>query len=986
MRKYNFSRVLSVLLALLLLSQSVCLTAFAADDGKVTDVIIPSGSTAATVNEILTRTLLGEGAEVQNWEYSCEGRSKLGATNPAWGSIEGFTSTTGSGIFKVTYTHPALADNADGVYSVRVKGSTDDRTINKLSKPESSIVLNDSPSAPMAYREDGAVDFDAVRANIFRAVAASSTPELTANDVTIEYYAEAETGSFGGLGKNWVPLEGGKVSGLTYPAISVGTQEIRISWAGNDAYKGFSKEVTVEITSGKEASSIVLNDNAEVPMVYDDNGAADIAATKAALFSAVVASSTPELTVNDVTIEYYAEAESGSLGGLGKSWTPLEGGKVSGLTYPAISVGAQKIRISWSGNDKYDGFGPVEANITLTDRPAAPYTLKDPAGSVKLVYTEEQTVDYSTIEADVFNAVIEQSDVLTPDNVTIEYFAQLPTGSLTDYDKKWVPLTGGTGLYAGYPAIAEGSQKVRITFAGSRDYAAAVIEQTIEVKGREPMSFQLKEGPYEVGMVFTAAQGYDYDAVARAIYDAVVESTEPAADFDEMTVEYNIGTDAIPVFKPLNNSDALTKKFSDGTWLIRISWPGSRDYAPGSVTVTVTVSDHRIASAVALKDGVSFTYSKDVNAMKQAVLDSVIDWENSALPAKETLSVDDFVFTYNAELSLLDGADSDLIDSILNGNTIRKDVPFEGERYEIGGKVLGSFPQIGAGEQKIQVTYKGSAEYKPSAESAGTVTINKASVKVSVRSASLYVSEAKELDLVTTNPVDDFNVYVIYAGITSNVTTGIYLQLPESYTSGSAIVKLADTVLSGLGKPTLTEMMRDGITVGELRDLLHASEVIEALGKLGIDTGALGQIITVIDKLPAIGDNLRIAFGTPNRAGIYAVTAVTENRNYNTGVGVGALVLKADKAVLTWNQSIGKKISAADAKAADFGATLTVNGEPVDDQSSVRVLYSGFTSKWKPYSSTTTPPTEPGRYVMTVVVLGGNYLAAPITRSFQITK
>ena len=32
---------------------------------------------------------------------------------------------------------------------------------------------------------------------------------------------------------------------------------------------------------------------------------------------------------------------------------------------------------------------------------------------------------------------------------------------------------------------------------------------------------------------------------------------------------------------------------------------------------------------------------------------------------------------------------------------------------------------------------------------------------------------------------------------------------------------------------------------------------------------------------------------------------------------------------------------------------------------------SGFTSKWRAYSSTTTPPTEPGRYTMTVVVLGG---------------
>ena len=144
------------------------------------------------------------------------------------------------------------------------------------------------------------------------------------------------------------------------------------------------------------------------------------------------------------------------------------------------------------------------------------------------------------------------------------------------------------------------------------------------------------------------------------------------------------------------------------------------------------------------------------------------------------------------------------------------------------------------------------------------------------------------------------------------------------------------------------------------------------LEKIGVDTGALGQVIKVINKLPSIADNLRISIGAPNHAGIYSVTAVTDNKNYNTGIGAGALVLKADKAKLVWNQSIGKKISAADAAAADFGAHLEIGGERVDDQSSV--------------SSTTTPPTEPGRYTMTVVVLGGNYLASPINRSFQITK
>ena len=65
---------------------------------------------------------------------------------------------------------------------------------------------------------------------------------------------------------------------------------------------------------------------------------------------------------------------------------------------------------------------------------------------------------------------------------------------------------------------------------------------------------------------------------------------------------------------------------------------------------------------------------------------------------------------------------------------------------------------------------------------------------------------------------------------------------------------------------------------------------------------------------------------------------------------------------------------------------MSYDGNTSISQESVSYLYSGFTSKWRVYSSTTTPPTEPGRYVMTVVTLGGNYQAAPITRSFQITK
>ena len=756
MKKQTLHPIMIAFMALFVLLQAFCLTAFGAE---TVEVCIPAGTETAVVNQILTEALVPESEEELEWEYECVGKADTGlTTNKAWGSVGGFTSTKKVGLINHTYTHPALADNTDGVYEVRTGSKK--FTIRKAERHTVDFKLRSNQEVPLRYDEDGTFNADETKEEIFMRVFSASNAEfISCDDVTIKYYGTAETGSVGSLGKNWAALGGEKVDALTYPAIPAGKQKIRISWEGNDEYFRFEKET----------------------------------------------------------------------------------------------------------------------EVTMTER--------------------------------------------------------------------------------------------------------------------EPMKFNLKEAPYETGLVFDSDQKIDYDATAKAIYETVVESTEPKVDFDEITVEYNADPSGlIENFQPLDYESLVTKKFGAGTWKIRISWGGSMEYAPGSVTVSdVKVSDNRIDSKVVLKSGVSFTYSKDVEVIKQAVLDSMIDWENSELPEKDTLSVDDFIFSYNARLSLLDGLSSEIGDSFadkfLNGDGIKADVPFEGKSYEVGGKVLGSFQRIGAGEQKIKVTFKGNSAYHASDETEGSVTINKANVKVSVNSSSRYVSEAvKGRDLVSTDPEDNFNMYIIYAGITSNVTTGVYLELPEQYTSNSTVIKVVDKVLAGLKQPTLTEMLQNGITVGELRKLLNASEVISALEKIGVDTGALGQVITVINKFPSIADNLRISIGAPNHAGIYSVTAVSDNKNYNTGVGTGALVLKADKAKLVWNQSIGKKISAADAAAADFGAHLEIGGERVDDQSSVSVLYSGFTSKWRAYSSTTTPPTEPGRYTMTVVVLGGNYLASPINRSFQITK
>ena len=553
MRNGRFVRKLAGFLAALTLLQcGAPLTALAAEqesDQIVAEVqqnaepelksgsaVIPSDATQEQVKEILCQALVSNADEVDAqslvWEYYCTGKNGL-LTNDAWGSVNGFTSEKKVVFVTTTFTHPALSENEDGSYQVRLKGTTTEVTLTKAAKLSSSITLNEGCSVAMPYKADATVDYDALRTAIFNTVVDSTTPDLDLSDVTIEYYATATTGAVGDLGKAWMPLEGGKDT-LTYPAISVGDQKIRISYAGTETIYGTSAETTV----------------------------------------------------------------------------------------------------------------------TITERPEAPYILNETYDAVTLAVGEDMEVDYDLLHNAIYNAVVASSEVLTADNVTIEYYYK----GITGLAAKWLPLEGQDVVGdMGYPAISAGDQKIRIFFAGNQQYAPTTIEATITVKDREKVQFNLKDAPYEVGMVFTADQGYNYDATAAAIYNAVVASTTNPTGLtaEDVTVEYNTDLTGISdFFKPLNETDLTgLVKFGTGTWEIRISWAGNQEFKGNSVTVEVTTTDSRAASTVALKEGVSFTYNMDVNAMKQAIFDNAIDWENSTLPAKENLSIDNFTIEYKAKLT-----------------------------------------------------------------------------------------------------------------------------------------------------------------------------------------------------------------------------------------------------------------------------------------------------------------------------------------------
>ena len=790
----KLQRLLACLLAVLLLSQVGAFLPAARAAGEYSlqngTAIIKPGMSDGEVNRALTRALVvgfDQMSEAdQNalldrlqWEYKCEGKDKKTGLvkHSDWGSIGGFESETsiGKGWYKITtyYEHPALKDNSDGNYQVRVRDTNAAVTLTKVEKLDSSISLRSGVQVKMPYTDAGALDFDALRARIFEQVVASSTPNLTVNDVHIEYYAKSELVSH----KEWVKLEG--------------------------------------------------------------------------------------------------------------------------------------------------------------------------------------------------------------EFVTIPLF-----------DKK-----------VGYPAISEGNWKIKITFDGNADYKGCSGEMDVTFLDRNAAPFHLRDGVTEVGIVYNADLSINYAAIAQALREALIESTDPSYPVDLVKVEYNIyGTsitdDWIANYKDLSykvlDSDLLdgikAGKFGLGDQLLRLSWRGNADYKPFEETrVRVKMVDNRQPTEVVLKPSISLIYNKDVSVVAGQIFEYVINWDDSKLPEKDTLSADDFTFEYEAEVMITDK------DGRVVGTGEKRWAPIAGE------KVLTSYTfceQIGAGEQKIRVTYKGNADYRPSngAElpDGCYLTIKKAPVTVKVHSTSIYADEELSKDFITTDPVDNFDIFTVFGGVTNNVTGSVFMQLPERLTKGT-IIKLIDKTLEGLGQKTLTQMMQEGMTVGELRKLFNdivtnadnlPQEVKELLAKAGIDIDTLVKLNEALNKFPGLLDNVRVAFGTPDQAGIYTVCAVTNNKNYHTGFAMGSLVVKAhvSDVRLTWNAPINGKLTVEEAAAFDFGATLRYNEKPVADQSSVKCLYTGITSNWQAYSSTTTPPTEPGRYVMTAVTVGGNYQAAPITRSFQITK
>lgn len=635
-----------------------------------------------------------------------------------------------------------------------------------------------------------------------------------------------------------------------------------------------------------------------------------------------------------------------------------------------------------------------------------------PAFAADVVPDVHDGAAYIPDDADV-NDLLSQTLLSNYSDVGTQEWEYKATSTLSGGATKWVPVTGTTAgiipaLTAGkagfpaldvlgvsYPALDSQSpaQDYAVRLKGTTevytftklaqpadadtdtpaDTPAETPDATPADTPEEPADTPETSGEtYQVNIPYKTGSSIDFDALRAAIAAAVL----PDADAASVTVTQQHKGLIDTYWVDLEGGWAgITKvsAVSAGTYEMKLTANGTDTF------VTVTLKDARTQAKIVLKEGVSLTYTKDAAAMRTQILDKLVDWSQTTVSkeaAAKSMVLEYYGTGYSKEVLGMSAPHDDWY-------------PVEGGTVSFG--IDYTAPSIGAGEnQQVRASFPTTADYHGCDAAEGTLTVDKANVRVKVQAAAISAGEALTTQqYVTTNPEDTFAIFKVYSGVTSGLSGIVYVQLPESMVSETALKVLDPIVKPILGK-TLTEALQDGTTVGELRAFLKDNQKLldgaaDFLKLIGVDITAFTKLVDTLNSLPSVFDSTRVAFGSPNRAGMYLVTAIASNPNYNPGVGTGVLVVKMhiSGASLSWNNS-ATTYAASALKADTLNATLMRGDSAADNQDGVHYRYIGFTAAHKLYVSSKAP-TEAGTYRQTAYIFGGNDMAKSISRTVTIT-
>lgn len=632
-----------------------------------------------------------------------------------------------------------------------------------------------------------------------------------------------------------------------------------------------------------------------------------------------------------------------------------------------------------------------------------------PAFAADVVPDVHDGAAYIPDDADV-NELLSQTLLSNYSDVGCQEWEYKATSTLSGGATKWVPVTGTTAgiipaLTAGkagfpaldvlgvsYPALDSQSpaQDYAVRLKGTTevytftklvqpadadtdtpaDTPAQTPDTTPADTPEEPADTPETSGEtYQVNIPYTANGAIDFDALRAAIVAAVLPGTDAAS----VTVTQQHKGLIKTYWVDLEGGWAGVTKVSAvsaGTYEMKLTANGTDTF------VTVTLTDARADAKIVLKEGVSLTYTKDAAAMRTQILDKLVDWSQTTV-SKEA-AAKSMVIEYKTKGYLSNTSTNKLSPELW--------FPIEG-----GSVSIYTAPSIGAGEnQQVRASFPTTADYHGCDAAEGTLTVDKANVRVKVQAAAISAgTKLTTQQYVTTNPEDTFAIFKVYSGVTSGLSGIVYVQLPESMVSETAL-KVLDPIFKLATGKTLTEALQNGTTVGELRTFLKDNQKLldgaaDFLKLIGVDITAFTKLVDTLNSLPSVFDSTRVAFGSPNRAGMYLVTAIASNPNYNPGVGTGVLVVKmhTSGASLSWNNS-ETTYAASALKADTLNATLMCGDSAADNQDGVHYRYIGFTAAHKLYVSKHAP-TEAGTYRQTAYIFGGNDMAKSISRTVTIT-
>ena len=630
-----------------------------------------------------------------------------------------------------------------------------------------------------------------------------------------------------------------------------------------------------------------------------------------------------------------------------------------------------------------------------------------PAFAADVVPDVHNGAAYIPDDADV-NDLLSQTLLSNYSDVGCQEWEYKATSTLSGGATKWVSVTGTaagiipalTAGKAGFPALdvlgvsypaldsQSPAQDYAVRLKGTTEvYTFTKLAQPVDADTDTPADTpaqtpdETPDAPETSGetialnIPYTADGAIDFAALRTAIVAAVL----PDADAASVTVTYQAQANA---WSHKTNWASLEggwvgiyeyPAIDAGTHQVKLTTNGTE------IIVTVTLTDARKDAQIVLKKGVSVTYTKDAAAMRTQILDKLVDWSQTTV-SKEA-AAESMVIEYKTKGYLPNTSTNELSPELW--------FPIEGGSANVWPLTY-TASSIGAGEnQQVRASFPATADYHGCDAVEGTLTVDKANVRVKVQAAAISAGETLTTQqYVTTNPEDTFSIFKVYSGVTSGLSGIVYVQLPESMVSKEALEVLNPIFKLATGK-TLTEALQDGTTVGELRAFLKNNQKLldgaaDFLKLIGVDITAFTKLVDTLNSLPSVFDSTRVAFGSPNRAGMYLVTAIASNPNYKTGVGTGVLIVKmhTSGASLSWNND-QTTYAASELKADTLNATLMCGGSAADNQDGVHYRYIGFTAAHKLYVSSKAP-TEAGTYRQTAYIFGGNDIAKSISRTVTI--